>query len=108
MAKAMEETSRRREIQHAYNVRHGIVPQSVRKNIDQGFEGLYKAGDENKKTGVREISTDYHESPDKLETAVAKLEKLMKQAAQDLEFEKAAELRDQIKTIKEKLVFDGR
>ena len=108
MAKAMEETSRRREIQHAYNVRHGIVPQSVRKNIDQGFEGLYKAGDENKNTGVKEISTDYHESPDKLEAAVAKLEKLMKQAAQDLEFEKAAELRDQIKTIKEKLVFDGR
>ena len=108
MTKAMEETSRRREIQHAYNVRHGIVPQSVRKNIDQGFEGLYKAGDENKKTGVKEISTDYHESPDKLEAAVAKLEKLMKQAAQDLEFEKAAELRDQIKTIKEKLVFDGR
>ena len=107
MARAIEETSRRREIQHEYNKRHGIVPQSVKKSIDQGFEGLYADGDGAGDGGVGEIPIDY-EHPDRLEAEVGRLEKLMKQAAQELEFEKAAELRDQIKRIKDKLVFDGR
>jgi excinuclease ABC subunit B len=104
MAKAMEETSRRRQIQHDYNIAHNIVPQSVRKDIGQGFEGLYKP--EIADLNINEASETYQISGD-LETAIADLENQMSQAAQELEFEKAAAFRDQIKKLKERLVFDG-
>jgi excinuclease ABC subunit B len=104
MAKAMAETSRRREIQHDYNIAHNIVPQSVRKDIGQGFEGLYKP--EIADLNINEASETYQISGD-LETAIADLENQMSQAAQELEFEKAAAFRDQIKKLKERIVFDG-
>jgi len=104
MAKAMEETSRRREIQHDYNIAHDIVPESVRKDIGQGFEGLYEPEAED--ISIHEASGAYQVGGD-VETAIEELEKQMNQAAQELEFEKAAAFRDQIKKLKERLVFDG-
>jgi excinuclease ABC subunit B len=103
MARAMEETSRRQEIQRDFNTAHGIVPQSVRKQIGQGFEGLY--GEEPVDRSVHEDAGEYAVSEDP-EAAIGRLEDQMKQAAQTLEFEKAAAIRDQIKSLKERLLFD--
>ena len=104
MARAIEETTRRQEIQHEFNQQHHIVPQSIRKQIDQGFETLYEAAaDDN---GVREPQPAYGLG-DHPEDEIPILEAQMKQAVQALEFEKAAEFRDRIKSIKEGLVFNG-
>ena len=104
MAKAIEETTRRQEIQNEFNQQHHIVPQSVRKQIDQGFEALYETAV--KDNGVREPHPGYGQG-DRPEDEIPVLEAQMKQAVQALEFEKAAELRDRIKSIKEGLVFNG-
>jgi excinuclease ABC subunit B len=103
MAQAMEETSRRRGIQRDFNTAHGIVPQSVRKEIGQGFEGMY-AHDPAERS-VHEAGSEYMANGDP-EAAIEKLESQMKQAAQSLEFEKAAAIRDQIKSLKERQLFD--
>jgi excinuclease ABC subunit B len=103
MARAMEETSRRQEIQREFNAAHGIVPQSVRKEIGQGFEGMY--AEDAAGGSVREAEGEYTANEDP-EAAIGKLEDQMKQAAQALEFEKAAAIRDQIKSLKERLLFD--
>jgi excinuclease ABC subunit B len=103
MARAMEETSRRQAIQSDFNTAHGIVPQSVRKEIGQGFEEMVAAepadGSVREPMGVYEVKGDP-------EAAIKELEDRMKQAAQELEFEKAAAIRDQIRSLKERLVFD--
>lgn len=103
MATAIEETSRRRSIQRDYNQAHEIVPQSVRKDIGRGFEFMYEP--EIADFGVHETPAIFKIGDD-LETVVKALEKQMKQAAQELEFEKAAALRDQIKKLKARHVFD--
>jgi excinuclease ABC subunit B len=103
MARALEETSRRQAIQSDFNTAHGIVPQSVRKEIGQGFEEMVAAepadGSVREPMGVYEVKGDP-------EAAIKELEDRMKQAAQELEFEKAAAIRDQIRSLKERLVFD--
>jgi excinuclease ABC subunit B len=104
MAQAMDETSRRRSIQRDFNATHGIVPQSVRKEIGRGFEEM-GAGDPADE-GVHEPLAAYEVQGDP-EAAIKKLESRMKQAAQELEFEKAAIIRDQIRSLKERLVFDS-
>ncbi len=104
MARAIEETSRRRTIQSEYNTAHDIVPQSVSKEIGLGFEGLFES--DTADMAVEE-ATEMYEIGENLEKTIADLEKRMIQAAQDLEFEKAAEFRDKIKLLKERLVFDG-
>jgi excinuclease ABC subunit B len=103
MARAMEETSRRRAIQCDFNTAHGIVPQSVRKEIGQGFEEMVAADPTDR--SVHEPAEAYEPQADP-EAAIRKLENRMKQAAQALEFEKAAAIRDQIQSLKERLVFD--
>jgi excinuclease ABC subunit B len=103
MARAMEETSRRRAIQCDFNTAHGIVPQSVRKEIGQGFEEMVAADPTDR--SVHEPTEAYEPQADP-EAAIRKLENRMKQAAQALEFEKAAAIRDQIQSLKERLVFD--
>jgi excinuclease ABC subunit B len=103
MAKAMEETSRRREIQSDFNTAHGITPKSVFKEIGRGFDVMVAAGPADE--SVREPSAAYEALGDP-EAELKKLETRMKQAAQALEFEKAAAIRDQIRSLKERLVFD--
>ncbi len=103
MAKAIEETSRRRAIQHDYNIANNIVPQSISKEIGQGFEAIYES--DSPDLNAHEPLPVYVASED-LETTIENLEKQMKKAAQDLEFEKAAGFRDQIKQLKERIVFD--
>ncbi len=105
MQAAIDETERRRHIQQDHNDRHGITPQSVRKTVVSVFDALRNAADE-AVDAVREPVAAFA-SPDDLERHIASLEKAMRQAARDLAFEKAAELRDQIQQMREALVFEG-
>ncbi|MCD8147818.1 MAG: excinuclease ABC subunit UvrB [Clostridiales bacterium] len=91
MARAMEETQRRREKQDAYNKAHGIVPKTIRKEIKDLLE-LSKAVDEDTARGSR--------TQEETEQTIAQLEKEMQEAAKRLEFELAAALRDQIITLR--------
>ncbi len=105
MRQAIGETSRRRTIQSEYNVRHGIVPQSIRKEIGAGFDAAYEGAD----AGAREIreATAGYQSVEQLSETIEELEKQMHAAAGDLEFERAAELRDRIKLLKTRMMFES-
>jgi excinuclease ABC subunit B len=109
MTKSMEfaisETTRRRGIQTAYNTANGITPASVMKNI-QG--SLYQM--ENRdyyEVKVAEQKSAYSVDPKKLPKEIDKLEKLMKKAAKDLEFEKAAEMRDKLLELRKMQIISG-
>jgi excinuclease ABC subunit B len=93
MARAIEETDRRRTIQQAYNEEHGITPQTIRKDV----RGVIRATVEAEEEALESLSTM---KPAEREAAIAKLEEEMKQAARDLQFERAAELRDLILELK--------
>ena len=94
MRLAMEETERRREKQLAFNAEHGITPQTVKKAIRKGIEIELRA----RKTAIAAMADDEKEY-DRAEL-IAELEKQMLEAAQSLEFEKAAGLRDKVKELK--------
>ncbi|BBP45208.1 UvrABC system protein B [Thiosulfatimonas sediminis] len=114
MQVAMDETERRREKQLAHNQRHGITPQGLNKKVTDILEGspyASKAGSSTKKQKAAE-TTGIYASPQKLTPSqlgaeIKKLEKQMYQAAKDLDFETAATLRDQIKTLKSSMVGVG-
>ncbi len=105
MQAAMDETERRRQIQQNYNERHGITPQSVNKEVVSVFDALRNAT-EKTTDAVREPAAVF-ETREDLERHVGTLEKEMRRAARDLEFERAAEIRDQINQLRQELVFDG-
>jgi len=94
MQQAIDETNRRREKQLAFNEKHGITPQTVKKAIRRGIELELRA----RKT-AREAVAREEEDFDRDEL-IAELEGLMLEAAKSLEFEKAAELRDRINELK--------
>jgi excinuclease ABC subunit B len=95
MQKAIDETRRRRTLQLEYNARHGITPQTIRKEIQRGLtEHLRARQAAQQAVGLEEQEYDRQEM-------IAQLEKEMLQAAEELEFERAARLRDQIRQIKE-------
>jgi len=97
MRAAIEETERRRAKQSAYNEAHGIVPQTIRKAIRRGIEGELAARREAKR-GV-----EFNEPAYDAQTLVEIIEGEMLEAAEALEFERAAQLRDQADHIKEQL-----
>jgi len=105
MKNATNETNRRREIQTAYNEKHAITPATIDKKIASGFEHIYHQPAGHAGEQVAESLTDYT-SRDNLEVKIKRLEKEMHQAAKDLEFEKAAKLRDQVNGLKKLMVFD--
>ena len=94
MARAMAETERRRSIQDAFNQEHGIVPKTVQKSVRE----LVSVAQEAEETTKRAKKMTDGER----KAAIARLEKEMKEAAKMLEFELAAQLRDQIIRLKEK------
>jgi excinuclease ABC subunit B len=102
MRRAMDETTRRRKIQEAYNREHGIEPASIVKQINSPL--------------VKLSSLDYHDAliappppdlPDgeTLRRRIVDLEKAMKAAAKELDFERAAALRDELRSLRELQIF---
>ena len=96
---AISETNRRREIQTKYNEEHGITPHSVNKAIDQGLRAIIPVDDSKKKhkLNLNKIPVDEYRN------LIDDLTAQMQLAAANLEFEKAADLRDTITEIKERL-----
>jgi len=99
MARAIDESNRRRLIQVEYNREHDITPESVAKNIDDVLGSLYEA-DYVTVPVVSEQAKEYL-TPDAIKKIIKDLEKKMKDAAARLEFEEAARLRDEIKELRE-------
>lgn len=98
MRAAMEETNRRRDIQKQYNEEHGITPTSVAKALDEGLRAVIPKSEEKKP------AVDLRKVPkDELPSLLKDLTSQMELAAANLEFEKAAELRDTINDIKGRL-----
>ena len=94
MERAINETNRRRDIQRQYNEKHGITPQTVAKEISQGLRAIIPEKEKSKKLNLKRIPKD--EYP----TIIKELSSQMQLAAANLEFERAANLRDQIEEIK--------
>ena len=100
MERAMAETKRRREKQAAYNAAHGITPQSVKKNIADIMGSMYERDHIVVGQGELGFGEDGKEFiGHNIKAHIADLEKKMKEAAADLEFETAARLRDEIKRL---------
>ncbi len=95
MDRAITETNRRRKLQRQYNKKHGITPETIRKAIRTNLEMEFEA----RRIAQAALTSDEHEY--EREELIAMLEKEMYAAAEALEFEKAAQLRDQIAELKQ-------
>lgn len=98
MRRAIDETERRREIQMAYNAKHGITPQTIKKEIHDVIRATEVA--EERDTYLEKITHGKTLTKDEKASILAVLEKEMDEAAKDLQFELAAELRDAIIELK--------
>ncbi|MDR1728804.1 MAG: excinuclease ABC subunit UvrB [Acidobacteriota bacterium] len=98
MRAAIDETNRRRAAQEVYNARHGITPQSIVKPLDPEMARIYE-GDYYELPAVAEDAVSYGSAAE-LEAEIRRLEREMREAAKEFEFEKAAALRDQVKKLK--------
>jgi excinuclease ABC subunit B len=98
MRAAIDETQRRRHLQQQYNEEHGITPESVRRNIKSGIESAAKAHQQARNaiqgTAGEQVVTDEY---------LDRLEKEMLEAAEDMEFERAAALRDKLMSLRERV-----
>jgi excinuclease ABC subunit B len=99
MERAIDESNRRREIQLKYNVENNITPESIAKNIDNVLGSIYEA-DYVTVPAAAEKTPKYF-NPDDIKKTIKELEKKMKEAAANLEFEEAARIRDEIKELRE-------
>jgi len=99
MRVAMGETTRRRAIQSAYNEEHGITPQSIIKAIDEVMSSVYER--DYLTPALAREGTEIFRTEAELAAHVASLQEQMKSAAANLDFEKAASLRDEIKRLRD-------
>ena len=108
MRAAMDETERRRAKQTAYNTEHGITPRSTRKSIESPLDALYvDTSSSSRGKGKGRASRQDDAVPLTAEDTAAlvqRLEKEMREAARELEFERAAALRDRIRALRERLI----
>ena len=94
MEKAISETNRRREIQKEYNEKHGITPHSVKKEIGAGLRAIIPEKEKENKLDIKRVPKD------ELPALIKHLSSEMQLAAANLEFERAAEIRDEVERIK--------
>ncbi len=97
MQKAISETNRRRKIQREYNEEHGITPTTIQKGVRDVLETVKVAEED---TGYTASSEGKPVDMQEAQALISRLEKEMKEAARELQFEKAAKLRDRLKEIK--------
>ena len=99
MKKALDETARRREKQQTFNLEHGITPQTIKREVADILQELCD------KEGIEEIphakEKGLFENEKKLKDTIAKLTRQMRKAAEDLEFEQAAKIRDEIRRLEQ-------
>ncbi len=100
MQRAISETNRRRKIQMEYNIKHGITPTTVQKGIRDTLETIKVAEDDSKYTLDQDIE---QMNKSDLQALMDKLEKEMKEAARELQFERAALLRDKLKELRDSM-----
>ena len=110
MKQAIDETNRRREIQRDYNKKYNITPTTIKKNIASIFETVYETDYEpvdnisetlaEYESTLPAIASEARRAGDNLDDIIKAMEDEMNQAARELAFEKAAELRDQIKALR--------
>ena len=96
MQNAIDETKRRRDIQNLYNEEHNIIPKTIQKNIRDSIEAT-KVAEEEAVYGISDT-----DDKDEIRANIEKLKSEMMEAAQNLQFERAAELRDKVKQLEEK------
>ncbi|MBT9310988.1 excinuclease ABC subunit UvrB [Leptothoe kymatousa] len=105
MAKAIDETERRRVIQHAYNEKHGIEPKPIIRRKSNAILSFLEVS---RRLNAQELEEVYEHSDDlpleDIPELIGQLEKQMKAAAKELDFEEAAKFRDRIKHLREKLL----
>ena len=105
MQRTLDETERRRSKQVAHNLAHGITPQGVKKRIKDIIEGTYDADDARSAQKAALAQAKYLAMSEKqISKEINRLEKDMLAAAKNLEFEKAAELRDQLKKLRDSVL----
>jgi excinuclease ABC subunit B len=108
MRYAIDETERRRNKQLEHNEKNGITPLSVTKRIKDIIEGMYEPDDAKKQLKAAQTQARYLAMSAKdVSKEIRRLEKDMLQAAKNLEFEKAAALRDELKKLRESVLFEG-
>ena len=108
MRRAIEETERRRGKQLAYNRQHGITPRGVVKRVKDIIEGVYDAESARGELKAAQADARYDAMDEKaLAREVKRVEKAMLDAARNLEFERAAQLRDQLKALKDRLFLEA-
>lgn len=102
MKSAIDETERRREKQIAFNQKHGITPQQIKKEVRDIIDGVYSHTDQPQAKQIK--IGEIHNEKEAI-NEIARLEKAMQAAARDLQFEEAAVIRDKIRLIKENMLF---
>ena len=102
MAATIQETERRRELQHAYNDSHGITPESIKSSIRELLQTVYER--DYYTVPVEEKQAETFDSPAALQARIGELEARMKEAAKRLDFEQAAELRDRLKSLRKQQI----
>jgi excinuclease ABC subunit B len=100
MREAIGETDRRRAIQLRYNQEHGITPESIVKPVDMALASIVEA--DYTTVPLEETEFEEFESEEQLREAIVKLEERMREAAKNFEFERAAQLRDRVRALKQK------
>ena len=104
MKRAIDETERRRAKQIAHNEKHGIVARGVSKVIKDMIDGVYDPNKQTAELQVAQESAKYESMNEKqVSKEIKRLEKMMIEHAKNLEFEKAAQVRDQLHLLKEQL-----
>jgi excinuclease ABC subunit B len=96
---AMKVTAERREKQHKYNVIHGITPKTIVKKVSGGVIEILRGVKKTDKKGRNKENSQQILSPGAIDAKILELKQMMKEAAQGLQFEEAAKLRDEVKKL---------